>query len=153
MRALESRERPAHLPAQDVGIAVPAEGFADAKPPPLSAGNVRLTSSARGKRRAGSAHEILDGLCGECLDQRAVAGAVATCISLVEKLKGHGHPPKGGCPSGEREEVVIVGHDDLTQAPRAKLALRLVEIRKAFGHDGRGRGDDQGNGEHDLLHR
>jgi hypothetical protein len=31
-RALESRERPAHLPAQDVGIAVPAEGFADAKP-------------------------------------------------------------------------------------------------------------------------
>jgi len=29
--------------------------------------------------------------------------------------------------------------------------LGLVGIRKAFSHDGRGRGDDQGNCEHDLF--
>lgn len=36
--------------------------------------------------------------------------------------------------------------------PNHSLALSLVRVGEAFGHDGRSRGDDQGNSEHDLLH-
>jgi hypothetical protein len=36
---------------------------------------------------------------------------------------------------------------------RRTLSLGLVMVWEAFGHDGRGGGDDQGNCEHDFLHR
>jgi hypothetical protein len=69
---------------------------------------------------------------------------------LSDELKRHGHPPQSGCPIRKREEIVVIGGHHLACVV---LTLGLIGIREAFSHNGRGRGDNQGNGEHDLLHR
>ena len=39
-----------------------------------------------------------------------------------------------------------------TTAFRQQALAGHVDVGEAFGHDGRGGGDNQRNGEHDLLH-
>ena len=40
----------------------------------------------------------------------------------------------------------------VTIGPGLVLALGLVKVREAFGHDGRSRGDNQGDSKNDLFH-
>ena len=58
---------------------------------------------------------------------------------------------ESGCPIRKGEEVSHLG----TSVPvgcQSVLALGLVSVREAFGHDRRSRGDDERNGENELLH-
>lgn len=58
---------------------------------------------------------------------------------------------KAGAQQGSGKRLWLFA--TITVESRPCLVLSLVRIRETFGHDRRSRGDDQGDGEHDLLHQ
>ena len=70
--------------------------------------------------------------------------------SPVKGLEGNGHPLESGCPTGKREEVC---HGNLDHCLNGSELAGHVDVREAFGQNRAGGGDDERNGDNELLHR
>jgi hypothetical protein len=58
---------------------------------------------------------------------------------------------KAGAQQGSGKRFWLLGMS-ITGCPYSRLVLGLVGVRDAFGHDGRGRGDQQRQDDQELLH-
>jgi hypothetical protein len=75
--------------------------------------------------------------------------AVALLEGRVERLKRDGHPLESGCPIRKGEEVSHAR--DSVPVVVNELAIH-VGVRETFGQYGGGGGDDERDGEDELLH-
>src|SRR5262249_25479993 len=77
-------------------------------------------------------------------------GNGVSSIPVTTRAGRTGHKLQGLCP--DREEEKIGGHD-CHRSHASKRLAGAVGVRELLGHGGRSKGDDQGDGEEDLLHR